>query len=238
MKKKTQLHKDFENLFGDEIYRSTFDYVVNVHDLTEAAKIFNRHIFNSKINLDEIEFIVSLSLSAKDKGNFSIGHAKNPTAKFMLRIVKNPNGDNLFQILNVLAHELIHAYDMLNGKTNEIFHKHTTEILSGFYVTNQNGKQFVGIEKYEAHGKYFKTWQDKINSYGFDVQEKYSIRGKSKMKKLDDSDGEQLEDFLDETDASKEAMTYQAVRRVFDSIVAPGKRLVWRSAEEWFIEFP
>ena len=58
------------------------------------------------------------------------------------------------------------------------------------------------------------------------------------MKKLDDSDVEQLEDFLDETDASKEAMTYQVVKRIFDSIVAPGKRLVWRSAKEWFIEFP
>lgn len=238
MTKKIQLHKDFENLFGDKIYKSTFNYIVNEHDLIEAAKIFNKHIFNSKINLDEIEFIVSSSPSFKDKGNFSIGHAKNPNAKFMLRIVKNVNGDNLFQILNVLAHELIHAYDMFNGKINEIFHRHSSEILSGFYVINQNGKQFVGIEKYEAHGKYFKIWQDKINSYGFNVQEKYSIRGKSKMKKLDDSDVEQLEDFLDETDASKEAMTYQVVKRIFDSIVAPGKRLVWRSAKEWFIEFP
>lgn len=237
--KKRDIHRRFEELFGSKLQSKTFDYVPTEHDLYEVAEIFNAYVFNGKFDLNDIEIMVVEKNSCKDKGAMSFGKNKKPTAKYLIRIFKSSHGDNFYQIVNVLAHELIHVHDYMFGEISHILKAHCGEALSGFYVvTTADQKQYVGVEHYDAHGKFFSGWAKKFNSLGFNVQPLFNVNGPRQMKKLKEQNQDEKHDFFYETENAKEMLTYKAIRRVFDIIVAPNKRLVYRNAKQWFIEFP
>lgn len=110
---------------------------------------------------------------------------------------------------------MIHLYDMQFGQLMKMMSVHKEESLSGFYVVNTTGKQYVGDGRYDAHGKYFHNWSEKFSKYGFDVKEKYQMtKDRKSIGKLKEDD--EKHDFFEETDAAEELKSYKAVRRIFD----------------------
>ena len=161
---------EFEEAFGDRLYSKKFEYDVVESDLKKIFMIANKHLFKEKLNVNNVIFTV-MSYKRKDKGTFKAG--KDASQKDLIGIVKYDK-DNFFQIVNVVLHEMIHLYDSKFGPLKDV--------INIAYVDNINNRQYV--DRYDVHGKYFKDWCKKLNYFGFEVKETYSINDKKLMKKI------------------------------------------------------
>lgn len=229
-KKVKAIQKDFEEAFGDRIYSKKFDYEVTVKDLETIFHIVNKWFFKNKLNIDTLE-ISTQTISEdffgypKEKGSFFL--RLNENGKHKLIIYKRSNKDNLFQIVNVFLHELIHYYDCEHGEMKNH--------LSNLIIQNVNGKQYV--DKYNAHGKFFKAWCDTINKFGFYVKEKYSIRDKSAMKKIAEKNSKVQDKNSFEYKISRlsDEEAYKRIKAIYDSLKNCEKDMGFKDSKNWFI---
>ena len=132
----------------------------------------NKHLFKEKLELAGVMFVV-MTDKRKDKGTFKAG--RDSKQKDLIGIVKYDK-DNFFQIVNVLLHEMVHLYDSKFGPLKDV--------IGIACVDNIGNRQFV--DRYDAHGKYFKEWCGKLNYYGFEVKETYSVNDSRLMKKINE----------------------------------------------------
>lgn len=213
---------DFENAFGDKLYSKKFDYDVTSNDLTTMFNLINHWLFKDKLDINGVSIVISTNVNVhNEKGIFRLG--VNQDNKHVIGIVKYEK-DNLFQIINVFIHEMIHYYDFMYGPL-----KKKSDIA---YVDTINGRQYV--DRYDAHGTFFISECKRINMYGFNVKEKYSIKDKTGMKKILETkratdsffDGKSIED--DEQ--------YKRVKAFYDSLENCNKDMVYRDAKHWYVQ--
>lgn len=186
---KPKIVEDFEKEFGSLLWHRGFGYEATPEDLTKMFKIVNEHIFRSKLDND-IPFTVRRSSNASCKGCFGFG--KNQFGKWVkgMLIVANPSGDNFFQIVNTLMHEMIHNFDYMYGKVSQL--KETLGVTNSMKYGQHH--QFMG--SYDLHGnELFVPFMKKMNSYGFNVQKYYNARDGIFMRSVEESE---------KTDAVKE----------------------------------
>lgn len=217
--KKFQL--ELENKFGTKIYNKSFNYDINIDDLYDFFDIANIYFFNSKLSKDTLEIKI-INGNRKEKGTFKTGRDVND--KDLIGIVKYDK-DNFFQILNVFLHEMIHLYDSKFGPLYKYINAYDV-------MNTKTNKQFVG--SYDAHGKYFKQFCEKINRYGFIVKDKYSISDKQYMKKLKEQKTKQIAEtfFADESNDEH----FKNVKQIYDSLTNCNKDMVYRDKDHWYIQ--
>ena len=216
------MQKEFEQYFGDKLYSKKFDYDISECDIKMIFSISNRLFVKNKLDINGISIIVSTNVSShKEKGIFKLGVDTNN--KHVLGIVKYDK-DNLFHVINVVIHEMIHYYDFMYGPLNA---KHNIT-----YVDNINGRQY--IDRYDAHGLFFKNECKRINMYGFNIKEHYSIRDKTGMKKILEKNRYTDNFFDDETHIDDEQ--YKRVKMFYDSLTNCNKDMVYRDAKHWYIQ--
>ena len=213
---------DFETAFGDKLYSKKFDYDVTVNDLKVLFNLVNRWLFKDRLDIDNISFVISTNVAVhNEKGIFRLGIDRNN--KHVMGIVKYEK-DNLFHIINVFIHEMIHYYDFMHGPLKE-----KSDIA---YVDKINGRQCV--DRYDVHGKFFTTECKRINMYGFDVKEKYSIKDKAGMKKILEKN-RTTDSFFDKT-TDKDDEQYIRVKQFYDCLENCNKDMVYRDAKHWYVQ--
>ena len=217
------LQREFENEFGNKLYSNKFDYNVEIEDLKKIFILANKWFFQNKLDINKLEFIIIKNLSNhKEKGTFLLG--EDNYHKHKLGIIKYDK-DNLFQIINVVIHEMIHFYDLEYGDLKD----KATE----YYVNNIHTNQYVG--NYDVHGKYFQKWCDKINKHGFEVKKTYNInKDKLAMKKILEKHRE-THDFFDNK-TKNDDQKYQQIKAFYDSLINCNKDMVYRDAKHWYIQ--
>lgn len=211
---------EFEEAFGDRLYSKKFEYDVVESDLKKIFMIANKHLFKEKLNVDNVIFVV-MSDKRKDKGTFKAG--KDASQKDLIGIVKYDK-DNFFQIVNVVLHEMIHLYDSRFGPLKDV--------IKIAYVDNINNRQYV--DRYDVHGKYFKDWCKKLNYFGFEVKETYSIDDKRLMKKINEEKRNSNSFFDAHTKEDDEQ--YKRVKAAYDLLDNCNKDMVYRDADHWYIQ--
>lgn len=216
-----EIQVEFEEVFGDHLYSKKFDYDVTADDLKKIFMIANRHLFKEKLNAEDVKFVVMLD-RRKDKGTFKIG--KDNASKDVIGIVKYDK-DNFFQIVNVLLHEMVHMYDSKFGQLGKV--------IKTAYVNTVNGRQLVG--EYDVHGKYFKDWCKKLNYYGFEVKEKYSLSDRRLMKKIAEKEKYNGNHFFDSI-SKEDDEQYKKVKAAYDRLKNCNKDMVYRDADHWYIQ--
>jgi hypothetical protein len=100
------------------------------------------------------------------------------------------------------------------------------------YVDNINGRQY--IDRYDAHGLFFKDECKRINMYGVNIKEHYSIQDKTGMKKILEKNRYTDNFFDDETHIDDEQ--YKRVKMFYDSLTNCNKDMVYRDAKHWYIQ--
>ena len=216
------MQNDFEKAFGDKLYSRKFDYDVTVDDLNTVFKLVNHWLFKDRLDINNISIIVSTDVDThKEKGTFMLG--VNKDNKHVMGIVKYEK-DNLFQIINVFIHEMIHYYDFTYGPLKE-----NSDVA---YVDIINNQQYVN--RYDTHGKFFISECKRINAYGFDVKEKYSIKDTTGMKKIHEKNRNTNKFFDEKTHEDDEQ--YKRVKMFYDSLYNCNKDMVYRDAKHWYVQ--
>ncbi len=214
------IQADFEKVFGDKLYSKKFDYDIVEDDLKKIFMIANKYLFKEKLELDDVMFAV-MTDKRKDKGTFKAGI--DSKQKDLIGIVKYDK-DNFFQIVNVLLHEMVHLYDSKFGPLKDV--------IGIACVDTINCRQFV--DRYDVHGKYFKEWCGKLNYYGFEVKETYSINDRKLMKKITEEKRNTNSFFEKRTEEDDEQ--YQRVKAAYDLLDNCNKDMVYRDANHWYIQ--
>lgn len=214
-----QLQKELEAVFKDQLYSTHFDYNVDVSDLQKLFSIANKYFFKGKLDLSTTD-IVAVNEVRKDKGTFKAGN--DISRKDLIGIVKYDK-DNAYQIVNVFLHEMVHLYDSKFGPLKDV--------INTAFVDNIAGRQHV--DRYDAHGKYFKDYCNKINAYGFDIKEKYSVNDKRVMKKIDEK--RNTDKFFD-NESKEDDEQYKRVKAAYDKLKNCNKAMVYRDAKHWYIQ--
>lgn len=217
-----KMQEDFEKAFGNMLYSEKFDYDICKSDLEKTFMLANKWFFKNRLNIDDVAIvIIDNAVNHKDKGTFKLG--VNENNKHQIGVIKYVK-DNFYQVVNVFLHEMIHLYDSYFGPLKD---KSNIQFIDVFA-----NKQFV--DRYDAHGKYFKDWCNKINAYGFDVQEKYDINSKKVMKKIFEKK-RHTNEFFDEKNEEND-IEYAKVKAFYDSLTNCNKDMVYRDSKHWYVQ--
>lgn len=120
---------------------------------------------------------------------------------------------------------MVHMYDSRFGPLKDV--------IRSAFASNVNGKQFVG--EYDAHGNYFKEWCRRLNYYGFEVKETYSLSDRRLMKKILEKEKHGSNHFFDSS-TKEDDEQYKKVKAAYDCLKNCNKDLVYRDADHWYIQ--
>lgn len=224
---------DFEKEFGDLIWSHDFDYQISKADLRKAHHIFNKNIFESKLD-ETLPIVVVPYNGQRGKGSFRFGDpsGKGIELKQDFKFVKNSD-DNFFKTICVLAHEMIHQYDFNFGPWSKSVDrlKLKTDLV--------NKKQYIG--DYEIHDNpFFDHYMKLINSYGFNVQKLYSLKDKTFMKKI--IEATEIDDYdffeqINEVEHDNKPMSINQAKAMYNSLKSDDDiNMVVKSNGAWMIE--
>ena len=163
--KQSKLQKSFVQKYSWEtVYNQEKSFSYTSKDLKDLFDIINECVFDSK--LGEVDIIINSSLKSKGAFGFqnidddnNVVSLKNPP----LIEIKKESTDTFLEVVDALAHEMIHFYDFMFGPLCEL------KMQSAH--ASADGRQLVGA--YDVHGTYFQKWTDVFYEEGFYVCTKH-----------------------------------------------------------------
>ena len=178
---KKELLEEIKKAFPS--YKSkSFDYVVTMNDIEKLFSLLNKCLFSSKLDRSCIDiYIKSYGEFGKNKGTFNF--VRDSIERSEIRIFKNNAGDNFGQIVSVLCHEMIHAYDRYYGDMKKIIELSNSRHEIPNVVRTKHTQYVNG---YDVHGKYFMSIVEKAKQYGLTVKIHYESNDRNLMKKIDE----------------------------------------------------
>lgn len=177
----------FETRFGDWIWQTTNNYTPNRFDVKDIFKIFNKYIFEDKLDVNIPILLKPENEMQNALAAFAFGKRYNESIEIL--VLKQSTKNNFFITACAIAHEMIHMYDYFFGPLSSIM-QHCYSIEIDNVVNNGHPLQFVrpssfNFPIYNLHGDFFMSYAKKINEYGFDITDVFDDRKEHQMKRID-----------------------------------------------------
>lgn len=169
-------------LFPNETKSKKFDYEISLKDIHIIVKLINDIVFKGKINLSLIDFSIE-DYDIKFKINGSFSFVKSNMSRSKITIFRHKSGDNFGQVVSVICHEMIHAYDRFFGELYQKIKK-----INDFYQLEiKRAKHTQFVNRYDVHSRFFLKMIDFLKNFGIIVKIMYDANDKNLIKNLNEN---------------------------------------------------